>query len=203
LIAGEIRNACVVIKAAPRRSVLVAREDSSMRAFVPWIAVLLAAMSTEGRADQKVAPEFSHSAAMQWINSAPQSMAGLRGKAVLIEFWTFDCINCRRSLPWMQAIHQRYGKDSLAVVSVHTPELAHEKDPANVREAVQRLGITYPVMLDNDFSYWTAMGNQYWPAFYLVDRDGRIVASRIGELHEGHARADDFEREIRQAIAEQ
>lgn len=173
-----------------------------MRAFIPWIAVLLTAagMSTQGKAAEQLAPEFPHSAATQWINSAPQSIAALRGRAVLVEFWTFDCINCRRSLPWMKAVHQRYAKDGLAVVSVHTPELAHEKDPANVREAVQRLGITYPVMLDNDFSYWNAMGNQYWPAFYLVDRDGRIVASQIGELHEGHARADDFERAIRQAI---
>ena len=173
-----------------------------MRALIPWIAILLttAGMSTAGQAAEQPAPEFPHAAATEWINSAPQSIAALRGKAVLIEFWTFDCINCRRSLPWMKAIHERYGKDGLAVVSVHTPELAHEKDPANVREAVQRLGITYPVMLDNDFSYWTAIGNQYWPAFYLVDRDGRIVATEIGELHEGHARADDFEREIRQAI---
>jgi thiol-disulfide isomerase/thioredoxin len=176
-----------------------------MRAFIPWIALLLATagMSLEGRADDKVVPEFSHPSATQWINSAPQSIAALRGQAVLIEFWTFDCVNCRRSLPWMQAVHQRYGRKGLAVVSVHTPELAHEKDPANVREAIQRLGITYPVMLDNDYSYWSAMGNRYWPAFYLVDRDGRIVATRIGELHEGQARADDFEREIRQAIARQ
>lgn len=174
-----------------------------MRAFVPWIAVALttAGMSTQGWAGEQRAPEFSHSAAPQWINSAPQSLAALRGKPVLIEFWTFDCVNCRQSLPWMKAIHERYGKEGLAIVSVHTPELAQERDPANVREAVQRLGITYPVMLDTDFSYWTAMGNQYWPAFYLVDRDGRIVASQIGELHEGTARGDTFEQEIRQAVA--
>jgi len=173
-----------------------------MRPFVPWMAILLgvAAMSTNGATTADLAPEFSHSVAADWINSPPQSMAALRGKPVLIEFWTFDCINCRRTLPWMKEIQQRYVKQGLAIVSVHTPELPHEKNPANVREAVKRLGISYPVMLDNDFSYWGAMGNRYWPAFYLVDPQGRIIATRIGELHSGQPPAEDFEREIRQVL---
>jgi thiol-disulfide isomerase/thioredoxin len=165
-----------------------------------WIAMLplIATMNAHG-AD--LAPEFPHSDAADWINSQPQSMAALRGKPVLIEFWTFDCVNCRRTLPWIKTVQERYGKDGLAVVSVHTPEFAREKDPTNVRKAVKSLGISYPVMLDNDFSYWNAMGNKYWPAFYLIDRRGRIVATQIGELHEGRARADDFEQQIKAALA--
>lgn len=93
-------------------------------------------------------------------------------------------------------------KDGLVIVGVHTPELRHEQDPANVRAAVTRLGISYPVLLDNDFSYWNAMGNRYWPAFYLIDRQGRIVATQIGELHEGQARADEFEAQIRRRITQ-
>lgn len=145
------------------------------------ILLLVAATNAHSATDEALAPEFSHHAAAEWINSQPQSVAALRGKPVLIEFWTFDCVNCRRTLPWMKAVQERYARDGLAIVSVHTPEFSHEKDPTNVREAVRRLGISYAVMLDSDFSYWGAMGNRYWPAFYLIDRHGRIVATRIGE----------------------
>lgn len=165
------------------------------------VPLILAAISASGASGPPSAPEFSHTAAADWINSRPQSIAALRGRPILIEFWTFDCINCRRTLPWLKLMQQRYVKDDLALVSVHTPELHHEKDPANVRTAVKQLGIDYPVMLDTDFSYWEAMGNRYWPAFYLIDRQGRIVATQIGELHEGQARADQFEAAIKRAIA--
>lgn len=150
---------------------------------------------------EELPPELSHSGATDWINSPPQSLAALRGKPVLIEFWTFDCINCRRTLPWLKSVQARYADQDLVIVGVHTPELAQERDAENVREAVKRLGITYPVMLDADFSYWNAMRNRYWPAFYLIDRQGRIAATAIGELHEGHARAQEFERRLKQAIA--
>jgi thiol-disulfide isomerase/thioredoxin len=174
-----------------------------MRAIVryPAIALLLVAISAHGTPGESLAPELTHSAASEWINSPPQSLAALRGQPVLIEFWTFDCINCRRTLPWLKAVQQRYAKDGLAIISVHTPELEHEKNPTNVRQAVTRLGISYPVMLDHDFSYWSALRNQYWPAFYLIDSRGRIVAEQIGELHEGQARGDDFERQIKRALA--
>lgn len=126
------------------------------------ILLLVAATNAHSATDEALAPEFSHHAAAEWINSQPQSVAALRGKPVLIEFWTFDCVNCRRTLPWMKAVQERYARDGLAIVSVHTPEFSHEKDPTNVREAVRRLGI----MLDSDL---------------LIDRHGRIVATRIGE----------------------
>jgi thiol-disulfide isomerase/thioredoxin len=147
------------------------------------------------------APEFPHQAAADWINSAPLTLASLRGSVVLVEFWTFDCYNCRNTLPWLKAIHGEYGPRGLKVVSVHTPELPQERNPANVRAAVKELGITYPVMIDGDYSYWRAMKNRYWPAFYLVDRDGTIVLGAFGELHRGEQRGDAMEARIRELMA--
>jgi len=142
------------------------------------------------------APEFTHTAATEWINSWPLQLADLRGSVVLIEFWTFDCYNCRNTLPWLKAIHSEYAARGLTLVSVHTPELPQERDPDNVRAAVTELGIDYPVMLDLDFSYWRALNNRYWPAFYLVDRDGRIELAAFGELHRGTKRGDEMEARI-------
>jgi thiol-disulfide isomerase/thioredoxin len=147
------------------------------------------------------APEFTHSAPNDWINSEPLALSDLRGSVVLVEFWTFDCYNCRNTLPWLKAIHAEYGARGLKVVSVHTPELPQERDPANVRTTVKELGITYPVMIDGDFSYWRAMNNRYWPAFFLIDRDGNIVRSAFGELHRGQQRGDVMEAEIRELLA--
>ena len=147
------------------------------------------------------APEFTHSAANEWINSAPLKLADLRGTVVLIEFWTFDCYNCRNTLPWLKAMHADYAARGLKVVSVHTPELPQEREPDNVRAAVKELGIEYPVMLDADFSYWRALNNRYWPAFYLVGRDGRIVLTAFGELHRGTQRGDEMEARIVKLLA--
>lgn len=171
------------------------------RWMILLVATTLIVPAAYGALPERVAPEFSHSAASEWLNAEPQSLAALRGKPVLIEFWTFDCINCRRTLPWLKLVQQRYATQGLVVIGVHTPELQHEKDPTNVRAAVARLGITYPVMIDGDFSYWELMRNRYWPAFYLIDRQGRIAATTIGELHEGQPRGDDFEQQIKRVIA--
>lgn len=148
------------------------------------------------------APEFTHRAPADWINSAPLTLDELRGRVVLIEFWTYDCINCRRTLPWLKAMHARYARDGLVVVGVHSPEFAHERGAARVRAAVERLGIEYAVMLDDDFSYWKALDNRFWPAFYLVGRGGRIERSAVGELHAGTARGDQVEEEIRRLLSE-
>lgn len=147
------------------------------------------------------APEFTHAAPADWLNSAPLKLADLRGSLVLIEFWTFDCYNCRNTLPWLKAIHAEYGPRGLKVVSVHTPELPQEREPANVRAAVKQLGITYPVMIDGDSSYWRAMNNRYWPAFFLVDPAGKIVLGAFGELHRGEKRGDAMEAAIRDRLA--
>lgn len=147
------------------------------------------------------APEFTHRGAAEWLNSAPLTLHSLRGEVVLIEFWTFDCSNCRNTLPWLKAVHAEYAAQGLKIVSVHTPELPQERVPDNVRAAVKELGVTYPVMLDEDSSYWRALQNRYWPAFYLVDRDGRIALAAFGELHRGTARGDQMEARIRELLA--
>ena len=108
-------------------------------------------------------------------------MAGLRGKVVLVDFWTYSCINCLRTLPHLKAWDAAYRSSGLVIVGVHTPEFAFEHVPANVRAAVKRLGVRYPVAIDNDFGTWTAWGNQYWPAEFLVDRNGRVRHGHFGE----------------------
>ena len=142
-------------------------------------------------------PEFTHTASSEWINSPPLRLSSLRGSVVLIEFWAFDCSNCRATLPWLESVHAEYGTRGLEIVSVHTPELKQEYVPANVRKVVKELGIRYPVMIDADYSYWTALSNRYWPAFYLVDRNGKIVSTALGELHRGEERGDAMEAAIR------
>jgi thiol-disulfide isomerase/thioredoxin len=145
-------------------------------------------------------PEFTHTAASDWINSAPIRLSSLRGSVVLIEFWAFDCSNCRATLPWLEAVHAEYGTRGLKIVSVHTPELKQEYVPANVRRVVKELGISYPVMIDGDYSYWNALNNRYWPAFYLVNRKGKIINRAVGELHRGEERGDAMEGAIREQL---
>jgi thiol-disulfide isomerase/thioredoxin len=124
------------------------------------------------------APEVT---AGRWLNSAPLSIKELRGKVVLVEFWTFACWNCRNVEPAMKRWHAQYKDRGLVVIGVHTPELDEERDPKNVETYVREHGIDYPVAIDNDFATWRRYRNEYWPALYLVDRDGRIVYSHIGE----------------------
>jgi cytochrome c biogenesis protein CcdA/thiol-disulfide isomerase/thioredoxin len=132
-----------------------------------------------------------------WINSKPLAMNELRGKVVLVDFWTYSCINCLRTLPHVKAWYQTYRKDGLVVLGVHTPEFAFEHVPSNVRGAVHRLGITYPVALDNDYKTWNAFHNQYWPAKYLIDRKGHLRF-----VHFGEGEYDTTESRIRTLIGE-
>ena len=131
------------------------------------------------RQDSRPVPEFSGISA--WLNSPPLTMEGLRGKVVLVQFWTYSCINCLRTLPYVTRWHEQYKDKGLVVVGVHTPEFAFEKERANVETAIKRLGIHYPVAQDNQYRTWRAFGNQYWPAAYLIDRSGAIVATQFGE----------------------
>ena len=147
-----------------------------------------------------VAPAFTHAQPAEWLNSPPLNLEKLRGQVVLIEFWTYGCSNCRNTLPWLKAAHARYQDKGLTIVSVHTPEFASERDHDKIAAAVRKLGITYPVMIDNDFSYWQALGNRYWPAFYLIDTNGKLVASTFGELHAGTPRADQFEDRLKSLL---
>jgi cytochrome c biogenesis protein CcdA/thiol-disulfide isomerase/thioredoxin len=116
-----------------------------------------------------------------WINSDSLTLRKLRGKVVLIDFWTYSCINCLRTLPHVKAWYRTYHSKGLVVLGVHTPEFAFEHLPGNVRSAVRRLGITYPVALDNDYGTWNAFQNQYWPAKYLLDRRGHLRYYHFGE----------------------
>jgi cytochrome c biogenesis protein CcdA/thiol-disulfide isomerase/thioredoxin len=119
--------------------------------------------------------------AVTWLNSPPLSAQALKGKVVLVDFWTYSCINCLRSLPYVKAWADKYRADGLVVIGVHAPEFAFEKDVANVRKAVHDLGIDYPVAVDNDYAIWRAFDNHYWPAHYFIDAKGRIRHHHFGE----------------------
>ncbi len=119
--------------------------------------------------------------ASSWINSSGIKTADLKGKVVLIDFWTYSCINCLRALPYVKSWHEKYKDAGLVVIGVHAPEFAFERKFSNVEKAVKDLGINYPVALDNDYEIWNAFSNQFWPAHYFIDRNGKIRAHHFGE----------------------
>ena len=135
--------------------------------------------------------------AVLWLNSPPLSREQLKGKVVLIDFWTYSCINCIRTVPYVRAWAERYRDQGLVVIGVHAPEFAFEREPANVRKAVADFGIRYPVALDNNLAIWRAFNNRYWPAHYLADAQGRIRYHHFGE-----GRTDETEAAIRALLAE-
>ena len=126
-----------------------------------------------------LAPEFVR--VTQWLNGPALSLADLRGRVVLIDVWTFGCYNCRNTLPYLRDWHAKYASEGLQIVGVHTPEFEFEQVEANVREAMVRLNVTWPVAMDNDWGTWRAYNNRYWPRKYLVDQQGRIRYDVIGE----------------------
>ena len=132
--------------------------------------------------DFGAAPDFT--GISTWLNTPggqPLSLAGLRGKVVLVDFWTYSCINCLRTLPHLEAWDRAYRKAGLVIVGVHTPEFAFEHVVSNVRGAAHRLGVRYPIAIDNRYGTWEAYGNQYWPAEYLIDRSGHVRHAHFGE----------------------
>ncbi len=151
--------------------------------------------SDEGLRDFGPAPEFA--GVSGWLNAPPQTIAGLRGKVVLIDFWTYSCVNCLRTLPFLRGWDKAYRDDGLRIVGVHTPEFAFEHEGDNVRGAVNRLGIRYAVAIDNDYGTWNAYGNRYWPAKYLIDRNGHVRY-----VHFGEGAYAETERVIRSLLAE-
>jgi peroxiredoxin len=116
-----------------------------------------------------------------WINSPPLTLAGLRGKVVLVEFWTFACFNCRNVEPHVKAWYERYSPRGLAVVAVHSPELSHERELASLRSYVREHGLDYPIAVDNDFAVWKRFHNSAWPALYLIDKRGILRRVQVGE----------------------
>jgi cytochrome c biogenesis protein CcdA/thiol-disulfide isomerase/thioredoxin len=129
--------------------------------------------------DYGQAPDFT--GISQWLNSKPLTLAALRGKVVLVDFWTYSCVNCIRTLPYVKRWYETYRDVAFVVVGVHTPEFAFEHVPRNVENAVRSFGIDYPVALDNDYGTWSAWGNRYWPAEYYIDRQGHVRYAHFGE----------------------
>jgi thiol-disulfide isomerase/thioredoxin len=139
-------------------------------------------------------PELS---AVAWLNSPPLGSEQLKGHVVLIDFWTYSCINCLRTLPYIRAWAEKYKASGLIIIGVHTPEFPFEKDLDNVRRAVSELHITYPVALDNDYKIWRAFNNSFWPADYLIDGQGRIRHHHFGE-----GKYDESEQQIQMLLKE-
>ena len=145
----------------------------------PSTATVEAATLTGGLSSSYKAPEVDTNGA--WINSKPLSTGQLKGKVVLIDFWTYSCINCLRTLPYIKQWYERYHAQGLEIIGVHTPEFLFEQDINNVRNAVTKQGIKYPVTLDNQYRTWRNFNNQYWPAHYLINKEGQVVYTHFGE----------------------
>jgi thiol-disulfide isomerase/thioredoxin len=173
-IAGDLPAFLVNPTGHLERSSAVARRLDDLRRAPRFAAATVSAYPPLG-----AAPEFA--GVTRWLNSGPVTMRSLRGRVVLIDFWTYTCINCIRTLPYVTAWDRRYRDKGLTVVGVHTPEFGFEKDSANVRDAIARNHIRYPVAQDNDYGTWNAWGNQFWPAKYLVDATGQVRYTHFGE----------------------
>jgi len=151
--------------------------------------------STEYRSSESAtAPEL---AGGSWINSTPLKLKDLRGRVVLIEFWTFGCYNCRNTLPFVKSWNDRYREKGLTVIGVHSPEFDDEKNIDNLRDEVTSLGITYPVVTDNDYQTWNAYKVEAWPTIFLLDKQGRIRWMHVGE-----GAYDETDRQIQKLLAE-
>ena len=140
-------------------------------------------------ATQATAPDFT--GLSNWFNSAPLKLADLRGKVVLVNFWTYGCVNCVNTLPHVTALYAKYKDRGFVVVGIHTPEFPFERSASNVQAALKRHGITYPVAQDNDSQTWNAYRNRYWPAQYIVDQNGKIVFQ-----HDGEGKYEQIERTV-------
>jgi cytochrome c biogenesis protein CcdA/thiol-disulfide isomerase/thioredoxin len=169
---------------------LLGRLGAPRSAFVPVSAAAPPVLPDEG-------PMPDLNGAVGWINSPPLSSKSLRGKVVMIDFWTYSCINCLRALPYVEGWATKYKDAGLVVIGVHTPEFAFEKERSNVEKAVRDLKITYPVAIDSDYKIWEAFNNQYWPAHYFIDGKGRIRAHHFGE-----GGYDESERVIQELLKE-
>src|SRR5271163_171141 len=141
----------------------------------------------------RAAPDFV--GISNWLNSSVLSIADLRGKVVLVDFWTYGCYNCVNTLPYVTRLYETYKDKGLVVVGVHTPEFPFERSAGNVQAALKRHGINYPVAQDNDSATWNAWRNQYWPAQYIVDQRGNVVFS-----HAGEGQYDEIEHTVRRLL---
>lgn len=147
-------------------------------------------------------PPFTSTDPVDWHNSDPLQVSDLVGQVVLLDVWTFQCWNCYRSFPWLTGLEDRFAGQDFRIIGIHTPEFESEKDRQAVAEAIVRFGLHHPVMMDNDHAYWRALGNRFWPAYYLVDARGRIRDVYIGETHAGDAQARRIESRIGELLEE-
>lgn len=173
--------------------------------FLAWWQQNQSSAATADKA--RHAPEFPSQDANRWINSAPLQMAGsgehgLRGKVVLLNVWTFLCWNCSNSYPWIRDVQNKFKDKNFLIVGIHSPEFDREREVKAVQAAVDKNKLAYPHYIDNDFVYWRALQNQYWPAFYLIDKKGQIRAVEVGEMHSETLRAKKFEEKIETLLVE-
>jgi thiol-disulfide isomerase/thioredoxin len=152
---------------------------AAIKSVIAVTALYSGIASAEAFGNHGQAPEFK--GINQWLNSQPLTMQQLRGKVVLVDFWTYTCINCIRTLPYVKSWHDKYKDQGLVVVGVHTPEYPIEKSTENVKNALKRFDIHYPVAQDNQYATWDAYRNRYWPATYLINKKGEIVYKHFGE----------------------
>jgi hypothetical protein len=164
------------------------------------ILLLFAASASRLQApveDNRTAPKFPIVKPERgWLNSPPLKMADLRGKVIMLDVWTFLCWNCTNSIPWIREMQSRFDQEDFLVIGIHSPEFEREKDLEAVKAAVAKHKLTFPQYIDNDFAYWRALNNRYWPAFYLVDKKGQVRHVAVGEIHVGDRR----DREIQQIV---
>ncbi len=147
-------------------------------------------------------PEFTQVDEVAWFNSKPLRSEDLRGKVVLIDVWTYGCWNCYNSFPWLRGVEEKFADQDFTVIGIHTPEFDREKERENVLKKVEEFELHHPVMMDNDKAYWRALRNRYWPAYYIVDKQGNIRDAFIGETHEGDRRAKKIEKLIAKLLKE-
>jgi thiol-disulfide isomerase/thioredoxin len=155
----------------------------------------IAGTDSPGRGARRL-PEFTHQAATDWINSKPLQLADLRDSVVLLHVWTFECWNCYRSFPWLESVVARFAPRGLVTIGVHSPEFDRERVREVVVAKAKKFGLSHPTVIDNDLSYWRALENRYWPAWYVVDQQGLIRAVIVGEIHRGDSRAAAVEKAI-------
>ena len=169
----------VVVARRTRPDVVQAAAGARPAAAAPPTTTAVAPAANLPVLSERPAPPLSPAAG--WLNTEPLGPEQLAGKVVLYDFWTFACVNCQHTFPWVEAWHERYAADGLVIASVHTPEFDYEGKPDNVAEAVRKNGLTYPIALDPDRKIWRSFENHWWPAFYLYDRDGRYRFQHLGE----------------------
>lgn len=172
-------------------------EKGVLQSVPKVVEYLVSKAKAEPTLDNAQGPMPSLSGAVEWLNSPALTSESLRGKVVLVDFWTYDCINCQHTLPYVKDWAQKYEKDGLVVIGVHTPEYGFERIISNVRDEVKKLGITYPVAIDNNYAIWRNFDNQYWPAHYLIDAKGQVRFTHFGE-----GRYETQEKMIQQLLQE-